>query len=301
MATRYELLRGARGYPAAFEELGEYAPEMIYILGTPDVFDEMAISIIGARKATPYGEAVASMAGRIAAECGIVVVSGGALGCDSAAARAALDAGGKTIVVSGAGADLVYPSRSRDVFERAVETGGAVISERAWGSEPTRWAFPRRNRLIAALSPSLLVTEAGLRSGTASTAEAAMRMGKRLYAVPGSIFSPNSAFTNKLIGEGASIITTEQDLELKISLDYGQMRMIASDEGYAGSRVISALFAQPMRPDDLATSLGEDVLDMLKTLSDYELQGVIERLPDGRMSLTQEAYETHARMIKDKK
>lgn len=297
-AQRWEIKRGSEGYPALLEELGDDAPETLYGIGDQECLGELSISIIGARKATPYGTAIARMAGRIAAECSLAVVSGGAMGCDSAAARGSLNAGGRTIVVSATGADLVYPARSRDVFEKAPAEGGAVISEQPWGTPPRRFAFVRRNRIIAALSPSLIVTEAGLKSGTASTADAAAKLGRRVYSIPGSIFSPNSAFTNKLIADGATIITTEQDLEVQISLDYGLLRMtpVEGGKGFHGSRLLSALMAQPMRVDDLAASYGESVLTIMKELSQYELQGIVERLPDGRMSLTEEAYETHARM-----
>lgn len=277
----YEFSRGEKGYPAVLEEL-EVPPETVYLTGDPAVLEGNHISVIGARKATTYGIAASRMAGRVAAECDITVVSGGALGCDSAAARAALDAGGKTIVVTGTGADVIYPSSSRDVFEGALASGGAVLSVRPWGCEPAKFAFLQRNHVIAALGEALFVCEAGMRSGTSSTAEVAARLGRRIYAVPGSIFSPQSAGTNRLIADGASIVCSEQDLEAMISLDFNRLRLFDPGQSRMEGRVLSSLIASPSRPDDLAAALGEEPLTLLRTLSEYEARGMVERLRDGR-------------------
>ncbi|MDI9590472.1 MAG: DNA-processing protein DprA [Acidobacteriota bacterium] len=293
--SRWELARGEGAYPAALEDM-EHPPKVIYGRGDPEALSTMCLSIIGARRATPYGIAVASMAARIAAESGITVVSGGAMGCDAAAARGALDAGGKTVVVSGVGADGVYPSSSRDVFDRAVRQGGAVISMVPWGSPVQRWAFPQRNGLIAALSAAVVVSEASARSGTASTATAAFGLGREVYAVPGSIFSPESQGANALIRDGAHIITCEADLEMLISRDYGVLRMIQEDLPTPRGRVLSALVASPMRADDLAAHLGEEPLTMLRILAEYEVHGVVQRLPDGRYAPTRETLLGHGRM-----
>lgn len=285
---RWELRRGTPDYPSALEELEE-PPKTLYGLGDPAVLHTRGIGIIGARRATPYGLAAASMAGRVAAESGITVVSGGAMGCDAAAARGALDAGGKTIVVAGTGADKIYPRSSRDVFIRAVEQGGAVISLEMWGMEPLPYVFPKRNKVIAALSEVLVVSEAGARSGTFSTALAANEMGRELYVVPGSIFSPESQGSNRLICDGASIIVSEQDLEARLSLDLGVLRLSQGAPATSRSRVMSALVASPMRVDELADHLAEQPLEMLKIIADYEAQGLVVRLADGRYSPTQTA------------
>ncbi|MBM6774120.1 DNA-processing protein DprA [Olsenella profusa] len=284
--ARWVIERGSEGWPPALEDLPS-PPGRIYGLGNPEALLGPAIAVIGARRATPYGLSVAAMAGRVGAECGVTVISGGAMGCDHAAGAAALEAGGVGVVVSGCGADVVYPESSRDVFEGSVETGGAVVSLERWGAGPRRWAFPKRNALIAALSEVLVVTEAGARSGTMSTADAAVELGRTIYAVPGSIFSPESAGTNRLIAEGARIIPDEQSLGMAIALDFGCARL----EGQAGHRrggaVMAALLASPTRPDELAARLGEDVLTVMRTLTEYEARGMAQRLPDGRYSPTE--------------
>lgn len=286
---RFELRRGCDGWPERLDALGDSVATLRGV-GDPEVLLEPMLAVVGARRATPYGLAAAEMAGRVAAECGVVVVSGGAMGCDSAGLAAALDAGGRVVIVAGTGADLVYPSTSSEVFRRAAAGGGAVVSLEAWGAPPRRYCFPRRNRVIAALCSSLLVVEAGVPSGTLGTAEVAASLGRDVYSVPGSIFSPSSRGTNQLLEQGASVIADETALEVKISLDFGASRIVTDDAAPDRGRVLSALVACPSRPDELAARLGVDVLTMVRTLSDYETRGLACRLPDGRYSPTEAAY-----------
>ena len=163
-----------------------------------------------------------------------------------------------------------------------------MVSLAPWGSEPHAFAFLRRNVIIAALSTSLLVSEAGQRSGTTSTAMAAIELGREVYAAPGSIFSPESWGANALIRDGAHIVTSEVDLEMLISRDFGVLRLVREEVATPRGRVLSALVASPMRADDLANHLGEQPLELLRILSDYEVQGAVKRLPDGRYAATEE-------------
>ena len=291
----WELTRSDAYYPKSLLDL-ENPPATIYGMGDPEALSGMCLAIVGARRATPYGLAAAAMAGRIAAESGVTVVSGGAMGCDAAAARSALDAGGKTIVVSGVGADQVYPKSSRDVYERAVRQGGAVVSLMPWGSQPMVWAFPKRNVIIAALSTAIVVSEAGERSGTSSTAMAGIDLGRQVYAIPGSMFSPESRGSNNLIRDGATIISSEEDLETLVSREFGVLRLVHEEIATPRSRIMSALIASPMRAADLADRLGEEPLEMLRTLSEYEVAGMVTRLPDGRYAATKETLLGHDRM-----
>lgn len=275
--------RGEDGYPAALEGL-ERPPEAIFGRGDPEAIQVPAIAVVGSRRATPYGLAVAEMAGRVTALCGAAVVSGGAMGCDHAAAQGALLVGGTSVIVAGTGADVVYPTVSADVFSKTVEHGGAVISAEPWGQGPRRWAFRKRNSLIAALGCVLVVTEAAAHSGTASTAEAAIELGRTVYGIPGSIFSPNSQGTNQLLAEGACIIYSEQDLATMLASELGSLCPVQVEAAAEVGAVMAALVASPLRPDELAARLGGEVLTTLRTLTDYEAQGIVERLPDGRYS-----------------
>ena len=231
---RWELELGGEGYPQSLVEL-QNPPEVLRGIGDREVLSGPCLAVIGARRATPYGIAAAELAGRVAAECGVTVVSGGAMGCDYAAGMAAAAAGGRTIVVAGTGADVPYPASSTPVFQAAVDSG-AVVSLERWGQTPRRYAFPRRNAVVAALCKVLVITEAGQVSGTMSTADAALELGRTLYAIPGSIFSPNSSGTNRLAAEGARIIPDEASLELAISTVMGERRAPAS-----GARSIQAM------------------------------------------------------------
>lgn len=167
--ARYELHPGDGLFPASVLELSD-VPQTLFVRGDPEVLSTPALSIIGARKASPYGLAVAELAAKVAVEAGVTVVSGGAVGCDQASGWAAVNAGGKHVVVLGTGADVVYPRSSAGLIARTLDTGGAVVSISPWGMGPRKFAFPRRNRVIAALSQALFVSEAGMPSGTFSTA-----------------------------------------------------------------------------------------------------------------------------------
>ena len=291
----WEVSPDDEAFPDSLRQMEE-PPNVLYGIGDISVLSTMCLAVIGTRKATPYGLTVAEMAGRIAAESDITLVSGGAMGCDAAAHRGALDAGGRTIVVSGMGADGVYPPSSTDIFTRAPREGGAVIALAPWGSPVQKFAFLQRNTIIAALSTAVLVSEAGQRSGTTSTAMAATELGREVYAAPGSIFSPESLGANSLIRDGAHIVASESDLEMLISRDFGVLRLLHEEVATPRGRVMSALIASPMRADDLANRLGYEPLDLLRILADYEVNGAVVRLPDGRYAPTRDTLVGHARM-----
>ena len=230
----FELHPGDALYPKTVLELPD-VPETLYVRGDPAVLSTPALSIIGARKASPYGLAVAELAAKVAVEAGVTVISGGAVGCDQASGWAAINAGGKHVVVLGTGADVVYP-----------------------------------------------------RSGTFSTAEAAMDLGRELLAVPGSILSPESRGTNYLIANGACCIVDEESIEMAISRIYGTLRYSRPDApGIADldstqQTVMHALIASPLKVDDIAALVSLDAVGVLKLLGSLELEGLIERMMDGR-------------------
>lgn len=165
------------------------------------------VSIIGSRKATPYGVNVAYHLARDLAAHGITIVSGGARGIDTAAHKGALTGGGATIVVAASGLDYVYPPENRKLFEAICEHGGAVISEYPLGVRPCGRRFPARNRIIAGMSRGVIVVEAAERSGSLITSDFALEEGRDVFAVPGSICSPLSKGTNQLLRKGAICVT----------------------------------------------------------------------------------------------
>lgn len=202
------LLPGDPEWPSAVDDLGAYAPVVLWTRGDPAVLaDAVAVAIVGARAATAYGESVAAeIAGDLAAS-GAVVVSGGAYGIDGAAHRAALGAGGTTVAFLAGGVDRAYPIGHQQLFDR-IRTGGAVISEVPCGGAPTKWRFLQRNRLIAAAGHATVVVEAGWRSGSLNTAGHAASLGRPLGAVPGPVTSAASAGCHRLLREYDAVCVT---------------------------------------------------------------------------------------------
>lgn len=288
---RTEITKDDSLYPASLLDLPD-APERLYVRGDPTALSLPSLSVIGARRASPYGLAVAEMAGKLAAESGLVEVSGGARGCDAAGGLAALEAGGRHVVVLGSGADVVYPRSSAALIDRALSSGGAVVSLCPWGAPPRRFAFPRRNRVIAALSEALFISEAGMPSGTFSTAETAIQIGREVLVAPGSILSPESRGSNYLIGCGACCIVDEESIEIAISRIYGTLRFdrtgfsaSAPVSGDAG-RVLQALIACPMRVEEIQDMLRISAMETSMLMSSMEVDGLCERMLDGRYAPT---------------
>lgn len=271
---RWQLARGEEGYPYELEDLPD-PPALLYGFGDPALLGG-GLAIIGSRKATPYGRACARRFAAWAATHGVSVVSGAAIGCDLESHEAALEHDGPTIAVLPCGADVDYPLRAADTLAR-IRRHGAVVSETPWGCDPKRWSFVRRNRLIAALSVAVLVVEAGLPSGTFTTADHALAIGREVYAVPGSIFAPECRGSNRLIRQGAMPITDVAELAQALGQE-----ACAEILPEVSNRLISALVASPMRPDDIARAFDLDIVETIRTLGLFESQRLVTRYQDGR-------------------
>lgn len=285
MSDRFELASSSTDYPEQLRYSVD-PPNVLFGIGDPSRL-KPGLGIVGARKATPYGLACARRFGRWAASAGYVVYSGGAIGCDQAAHRAALEVNGETVAVMGCGADVVYPRGSGQLLAR-IASAGAVVSEYPWGTTPQRWTFRMRNRIIAGLSGALLVVEAGLGSGTFSTAEYALDSGRDVLAVPGSIYAPECAGSNRLIRQGATPITDTDELRCALESVLGPPRATCEYDWTPGTGhslddpVLSAVCANPSRPDDLARDLGLDIISVTRGLGRFEAMGLVTRYRDGR-------------------
>jgi DNA processing protein len=280
----FELRRKMPDYPEQLLATPD-PPRVLYGIGDPAVLVS-GIAIIGARRATPYGLAAARLFASWAASSGYTVVSGGAVGCDQAAHRAALATDGKTVAVLGCGADVDYPREAGELLD-AIRDRGAVVSERPWGAPPTRWAFSRRNRIIAGLSAATLVVEASLPSGTFSTADHAADAGRDVYCVPGSIFAPECRGSNRLIRQGATPITDVSELASALDSALGPPPAGLFVSGFEltdpdKDPVLRALLVDPMRPDDLAHALALDIVTVARHVGSLEARGLVARYPDGR-------------------
>ncbi len=318
MSDRYGRLEGPRWvldeddarYPARLRDAPTH-PERLYVLGNPDALQVPSVAIVGARKATPYGIACAELAARCAASMELAVVSGAAIGCDHASQVEALRQGCVVSAVLGSGADVVYPKSSQSLLEQVLARGGAVVSLQPWGSMPTKWSFVRRNAVIAGLSEALVICEAGMPSGTFSTAQDASDAGREILVFPGSIFSPNSTGSNYLIANNpdAMPVWDRACLEVAYSRIFGCLRRPeappqgggACSEGLSSfdRSLLEALRASPSCPGELATSMGTDLVSLMRCLGSLEVAGRVARLRDGRYSLTeselhaQKTYDSH--------
>lgn len=305
VGPRFEIARGAQGYPEAFELIPD-PPERLYIVGDAQAVTE-GIAVVGARNATPYGRNATKLFAGRAAELGVAVISGGARGCDSCAHEAALEAGGKTVAFLGGGVDVPYPASNAPLFQRIVDGGGAVASEYPWGSPPRPFRFRARNRLIAGLARATLIVEAGLPSGTFSTADEALAANKEVLAVPGSIFSPTSAGSNALIAQGAMPVASIEGLDAllmrifpdivggahgaeQLMMDFGGAEVGAGAS--IDDPIVAALAADPMRFEQIVAQFAADDADPLAAasrlmahLSLLEGAGAIARFPDGRFGV----------------
>lgn len=189
----------------------EEAPEQLYCIGDLSLLEMPKMAIVGARKCSDYGKRAALQMGELLARYNIVTVSGMAKGVDSYAHQGALNKKGKTIAVLGCGVDICYPYANKKLYED-IKKEGLVVSEYPPGTVAMPYMFPQRNRIISGLSEAVAVMEAGLKSGSLITAVTAAAQGKEVFALPGNINSSFSIGTNKLIQDGATIITELSDV-----------------------------------------------------------------------------------------
>jgi DNA processing protein len=192
-------------YPSALKELYD-PPPVLYLKGTFMEHDAHGVAVIGTRRATAYGREACAALVKDLASAGITIISGLAKGIDGIAHRTTLEAGGRTIAVMGSGIDVVYPSDHRALAQRISETG-VLLSEYLLGTKPDARNFPRRNRMLRGLSLGVLVVEAPLDSGVMHTVRFALEQGRDVFAIPGSIFSPTSLGSNRLIQDRAKLVT----------------------------------------------------------------------------------------------
>ena len=240
------------------------------------------VMVIGARRATPYGLALADMTGRVVAELGLTLLTSAAIGCGAQAARAAKQAGGKVIAVSAVGLDVPrYPASSKDVFDSADLLLSVVNDD----TPPIPFNFQKRNEIMAHMSDVMIVCEAGMGSGVTTTADEAIRVEKTVFAFPGSVYSPSSQGCNWLIKGGVKPVLSENDLNDKLRRVFALPTYEAVDNvPLISDRIMSALVANPMKADELARAFDKQVLEIMQELASLEMRGRVERLPDGRYS-----------------
>ncbi len=278
-AGAYALTWDSPDYPASLQQLPD-APPILFVRGEITPADEWAVALVGTRKATVYGREVAHRLGRDLAQNGVTVVSGLARGIDGIAHRAALDAGGRTIAVLGSGVDVIYPPEHRKLAEEIIQQG-ALVSNYPLGTRPEAGNFPPRNRIISGLSLGVVVIEAGLRSGALITADFAADYGRDVFAVPGSILSPASQGSNRLLRDGAAVVTEVQDILETLHLDQLTEKQLAREilpENATEAVLWDNLSAEPRHVDALARAVKLPVEMVNSTLVMMELKGMVRQI-----------------------
>jgi DNA processing protein len=257
-------------------------PKKIYVRGgeIAQIIKAPVLAVVGSRKVSPYGQSVTNDMVSYAAKRGIAVVSGLALGVDSLAHQAALDAGGKTIAVLPGGIKKIYPTSHNHLAEKIVESGGALISEYAGDMPPMKHHFIERNRIIAALCDVLLITEAAVKSGSLHTARFALELGKTVAVVPGSIYSPTSTGCNNLIKMGALPVTCVEDLLECLDLTEEQLSLddIYYPESQAEKTVLETLKNGVTDGSKLMKASGMKTEEFRQILSALEVKGIVSAL-----------------------
>ena len=202
---------GDRLYPDSLKVIFD-PPKRLYCVGDVSLLNEVGVAIIGCRNASKYGIKIAKIFADKLSKSGVTIISGFARGIDSVSHLASYKNIGKTIAILGSGLDVIYPSENEKLFYDIIENGGLIISEFPFGTKPDKENFPKRNRIISALSKCVIVVEAKKKSGTMITVDCALEQGKTVFAVPGNIDSLNSEGTNELIKQGAIPLTNYTDI-----------------------------------------------------------------------------------------
>ena len=284
---RAAIALGDPRYPASLLESPD-PPLLIYAQGRLELLQAASIAVVGSRNPTPQGlENARAFASHIS-QAGLTVISGLALGIDAAAHAGALEGAASTVAVVGTGLDIVYPRRNLGLAHR-IAAEGLIVSEYALGTPSMAQNFPRRNRIIAGLARGTLVVEAALQSGSLITARLANEAGREVFAIPGSIHSPQSRGCHALIKQGAKLVETAQDIleELRLPGTAPLTRTVmrssaptdASADADADAPLLAALGFDPVTLDGLAARTGWGAAEVSTRLLGLELEGLVARLP----------------------
>ncbi len=254
-----------------------YSPPLLWVKGDLSCLNGLTIGIVGTRRPDSYGIRATKKITSALVDSGFTVVSGGAVGIDTVAHRTALEHNGKTVAVLGSGLDVPYPWHNRELFSKISESG-ALVSEFPPGTKPNAENFPKRNRIISALSDGLVVIEAGRTSGALLTARWALEQGKEIFSLPGPFDSEKSIGTNRLIKEGAKPITEIQDILEEFGLVEEKKHEEISLSGRE-KEVFDALGYEPIHIDKLTEKTGMEVTEVLGILLGLELKGLVTQIP----------------------
>ena len=273
----------SQNYPTLLKHIDD-PPILLFVWGDYLPVDAFSIAVVGTRGPTRYGRLVTEklVSGLVAA--GATIISGLARGVDTIAHAETVKRGGRTVAVLGSGLDMIYPAENRSLAQ-AIAENGAIVTELPFGTKPDAMNFPRRNRIISGLTLGTLVVEAGAKSGALITARLALDQNREVFAVPGSIFSPQSVGCHALIQEGAKLVNTVDDILEELPKQgelFAQQEFAANqpaDLSETQRNILRAVGKDPVHIDQLTRQMNMDTGELLTYLLQLEFQGLIRQLP----------------------
>lgn len=267
-------------YPPLLREIAA-APTVLYAAGRLELLGNAAVAVVGSRNATALGKRDAQAIAQALSEAGVTVVSGLALGIDSAAHRGGLAGPASTIAVLGTGIDQAYP-RSNAALQEQIAASGLLLSEFWLGTAPIGWNFRRRNRLISGLSRGVLVVEAGRPSGSLVTTKYALEQNRDVFALPGSVHSPLSKGCHWLIRQGATLVESAADILAELGLAPAPQDDCAAVAADREHPLLAAMGFAPASVDEMVERLGAAAAQVAAELARLEVEGRVVFLPGGR-------------------
>ena len=276
-ASDMQVQRWTRASPEYPRELNDLAhpPRELYTIGRRSALSIPRVAIVGTRNSTAYGERITRTLTRALVHAGVSIVSGMARGIDAAAHRTALELGGNTVAVLGTGVDVPYPVGHR-LLHRTIGEQGLLLSENPPGTKAAKGAFPKRNRIIAALAPVTIVVEAGFRSGALNTASQAIELGRVVAAVPGPIDSDQSRGSNQLLRDGAVLIAAPEDALALLGVSLPRVAPPPPLLPESEQKVWDAIAQGFVETDSLPASTGLTMAECLAAITSLEIIGLVE-------------------------
>src|SRR2546423_1657118 len=265
---------GSPEFPSELRDIPQ-PPSELYAIGRSSALSKPRVAIVGTRNCTGYGERATRTLTRALVRAGVSIVSGMARGIDAAAHRTALEEGGNTVAVLGTGIDVPYPVGHRQLHRLIGETG-LLLSENPPGTRAYKGAFPKRNRIIAALAPLTIVVEAGFRSGAINTASQALALNRTVAAVPGPIDSEQSRGSNQLLRDGAQFITTPDDALALLGISPPAQKTPPPLLAESEQKVWDAIAAGFVQTDSLPPLTGLALAECLAAIPSLEIMGLVE-------------------------
>ena len=269
-----------KNYPQKLLQI-KNAPEQLYVLGNEELLNKQSLAIVGSRDCTEYGYEQAKRFAKELARENICIISGMAIGIDSAGHIGAKGEIGKTIAVLGSGFYHVFPKENEDLFYEILEEGGCIVSEYEPDIEPDSSYFPKRNRIVSGLSDGVLVVEAKKKSGSGITARLAKEQNKKVYCIPSNIDSKNGIGTGMLIQSGAKLVLTPEDILIDLGKNVTKNEIVEEvhvevEEQY--KEVYETLTRVPINVNEICKRTRRNTIEVNTTLTMLELQGLVKQV-----------------------